>query len=261
MMVRLEVLLLLLATAVAQNCPTKAPTTNGDGFRQRFDDDQDRQYWTPDRFFSEPPGCDSPSDNTRGYYTAHTAPCTFSFHSAEQPSGNNLGFHQTTVCSDENMIGLDSVLEYVKHWKDECVGDFARCYSVERDEEIFLEFVCKKRWNFPDGTTHISVNCQRDKEVKKLAAAKYQDQFRDDLMVDKEMDRQEEMLDKEIRQREIAVLFLLSFMSVVVLLCCYSAHRWFAVPYKQFLESRNHQEVENLLVSDNESSPMDAQVT
>lgn len=242
---------------VAQNCPTKAPSVYDDGSNSWRDDqeEQEDEYWSPNlNRYTEPPGCDSPSDNTRGHYSAHIAPCEFSFHAVTETEDLS-SFHQTTLCSDDNTIGPDSVLDYARHWKDECVGDFARCYSVENDQEIFLDFVCKKSWKFPEGTTHISVNCQRDKEYKKLAAKKYQTQFNNDQTFQKELDNQEELMDKEMRQREIAILIVLSFLSVLVLLCCYSAHRWFAVPYKQFLDSRSLQEEESLVSStDNKSS-------
>lgn len=243
------------AVIVAQDCPTKAPSTyGGSSFGRGDDDERQSMYWSPeDNQFTEIPACESAADNTRGYFNAHIAPCAFSFHSASETEDIST-FHQTTICSDENQIGPDSVLDYATHWKDECVGDFARCYSVENDEDIFLDFVCKKRWKFPEGTTHISVNCKRDKTLKNLAAQKYRAQFQSDQNFQKELDNEEKLMDKEMRQREIAILIVLSFLSVLVLLCCYSAHRWFAVPYKQFLDSRNHQEEASLVSSSGNDS-------
>lgn len=259
-------LLLVLKATAAQNCPTSAPNSSdssagllgGYGLLGRHDDEETR-YWSPENVLfggagTELLGCTSPADNARGYYNAHIAPCAFSFHSvtAAQSEQEDLdpAFHQTTVCSEENTIGSDSFMDYAKHWKDECVGDFARCYSVEEDEDIFLAFVCKKGWQFPSGTTHMSVDCSRDKEMKKVATDNYQHRYDSDKMVQHEEEREDARLDKEIRQREIAALFLLSFLSVSALCCCFAVYRWFALPYMQFLEetrSNKYQESETLV--------------
>jgi len=252
-------LLLLFAIAapiaiVAQDCPTKPPMESWMG--DNDDEEQQDRYWSPEvNLYTEPPGCESPTDNTRGYYNAHIAPCDFSFHSAVTDSSTEdlSGFHQSTICSDDNVIKSNSVVDYVRHWKDECVGDFARCYSVEHDEDIFLEFVCKKRWRFPEGTTHVSVNCKRDKELKALANEKYQSNVATEQIFGG-FGNTEKLMDKEIREREIDILVVLLFFCAMALLCCYSAHRWFAVPYKQFLDNRSQYEEESLVSSGNSSS-------
>jgi hypothetical protein len=72
------------------------------------------------------------------------------------------GFHQSMICSNDDMIGPDSVLDYVKHTGRMNVLGILHVATLwlENDEEIFLEFVCKKRWRFLESTKHISVNCK-----------------------------------------------------------------------------------------------------
>jgi hypothetical protein len=55
--------------------------------------------------------------------------------------------------------------EYVFQWHDECVGDFARCYSVEHHKQLLLDFLCAMDWKIPEETTHVSVNCMEDKTL------------------------------------------------------------------------------------------------
>lgn len=55
--------------------------------------------------------------------------------------------------------------EYVHDWRDECVGDFSRCYSLEHHRHILFDFLCVMDWKIPEETTHVSVNCMEDKDL------------------------------------------------------------------------------------------------
>eukprot|EP00980_Cylindrotheca_fusiformis_P005880 scaffold1233_cov111-Cylindrotheca_fusiformis.AAC.6 len=109
--------------------------------------------------------CISQTSNARGRYTSTLAPCTFQFHKAdESPRELDLiEFHTSNLCSEDN--AFLSIREYLNAWPDECVGDFQRCYSLEHHRHVIWDFLCAKDWQVPDGTTHISVDCSRDKTL------------------------------------------------------------------------------------------------
>mmetsp|Transcript_10367 Transcript_10367/g.21030 ORF Transcript_10367/g.21030 Transcript_10367/m.21030 type:complete len:150 (+) Transcript_10367:258-707(+) len=60
---------------------------------------------------------------------------------------------------------MEPVMDYVRGWPDECVGDYTRCYSVSQISEasIFLPHFCRNQWEIPAAVTHISINCVEDK--------------------------------------------------------------------------------------------------
>ena len=122
------------------------------------------------------PTCNSANSNARGTYNSFLQPCEFKFHvipKSRVGEGSNP-FQLSTACSDRNIfeeshgphhIEKDALLDYVRAWPDECVGDFTRCYSVAKDTEakIFLPHFCLQKWDIPNSVTHISVNCRNDK--------------------------------------------------------------------------------------------------
>lgn len=110
------------------------------------------------------PSCDSATDNARGYYTARYVPCEFIFHTTAIDNRTGL-YTMSTVCTDDNKVENPAVRGYVQNWPDECVGDFARCYSIAEDEQVFVDFICTKQWELPPGATHMSVNCTADKQL------------------------------------------------------------------------------------------------
>lgn len=112
--------------------------------------------------------CKSATVNARGQYSSDHVPCTISFHRVPESEGLTLRPNaMSDVCSDDNeMKGYDWEM-YVSKWPDECVGDFARCYTLPRDERILLKFLCTHRdIEVPNGTTHVQVDCTHDK-IKK----------------------------------------------------------------------------------------------
>lgn len=165
-------LMLLVATTLTDAYELKCPNMRGDTGGRYYDED----LYEHDRYFGDggkyrlPAECKSASDNTRGKYSTALKPCTFSFHkSTDKDDGSS--FRASTVCTDKNKINKDTIQEYVKGWPDECVGFFSRCYSVQRDESIFLNFFCKTKpeWKIPQETTHISVSCIDDAQAKIIA--------------------------------------------------------------------------------------------
>jgi len=121
-----------------------------------------------------PQDCGDPSENPRGKYNADLAPCIFGFHSAPASAKGDAAlspFRLSTACTDDNLVddvsSVNIVKEYVSDWPDDCVGSFRRCYAIPRDEKIYMKFACAKGWTFPEGTTHLSVNCTEDKALKR----------------------------------------------------------------------------------------------
>lgn len=128
------------------------------------------------------PTCHSASSNARGTYNSFFSPCEFQFHVI--PNGkrsSSSSFHLSTGCSSGNVYNADkkqadkeeggdpdeeeTLMDYVRGWPDECVGDYRRCYSVSKDSEamIFLPHFCRNNWEIPEAVTHISVTCKDDK--------------------------------------------------------------------------------------------------
>lgn len=169
--------------------------------------------------------CQSASDNTRGQYSSRALkPCVFSFHSHEGEDGGS-SYRASTVCSEKNKINKDIIQEYIRLWPDECVGDFSRCYSVDRDEDIFRDFFCKTKptWKIPENTTHISVSCVED---KKANIADKENRADDERSWHNEQEKQFLMrIEKEeqhMRHIEMiaAIAFFLSFTACLVIVKC-----------------------------------------
>lgn len=123
--------------------------------------------------------CSSPSVNARGFYTSHLVPCTFQFYQISKNKEEDLKLANalSTVCFDNNTSPMEKVQAseyYIVKWEDECVGDFARCYQVERDEQILLKQICVYGLVIPPGATHVTVDCTKDKleKEKKIAEKK-----------------------------------------------------------------------------------------
>jgi hypothetical protein len=145
------------------DCSNYDQYSGNQGYDNGFDYDENGQVVVG-------PPCESANTNIRGHYVALHFPCSFTFHKSTDPEDEEA-FSTSTLCSNENRLDVSShgtheVLEYVKGWGDQCVGDFARCYSLANDESIYLSFVCQKKWTFPSGATHMSVNCTADKAAK-----------------------------------------------------------------------------------------------
>jgi hypothetical protein len=111
--------------------------------------------------------CKTPSSNAHGTYTSRGT-CTFQFHSILNDTVK--ANYMSSACSDKNVIDGDQngtmddpIRQEVSYWPDACVGDFRRCYMIDRDEHIILPHLCRSKTSVPEGTTHISVDCTADK--------------------------------------------------------------------------------------------------
>jgi hypothetical protein len=123
-------------------------------------------------------------------------------------------------------------------WPDECVGDFARCYSVDRDESIFSRFFCQTKpdWKIPEDTTHISVNCIDDKQEKLLQNRN--NTARGDNYYEREKAAQQEQFIMKVEKEEqhmrhlelIAIVsFALSFSACLIIVKC--SYTWLLRPF------------------------------
>ena len=196
--------------------------------------------WSPasayEMILSKP--CESAHSNARGRYSAHIAPCTFKFHKISSADEKSSPFELSTACSDDNLVGgeessINTVFEYVAGWKDECVGDFRRCYSIPSNEDIFLNFLCQKKWVVPNGTTHISLDCTEDKNIKQEKIDEYQKKQGDH---GESAYYQIEM--KKLREMEAILVVVLVIVLLSSISCCALTRRWFVQPYMQNLKIR-----------------------
>jgi len=163
--------------------------------------------------------CKSASANARGTYTSHLVPCTFRFFQipSEQP-GDLSHLVTSTACFDTSpMQNLPEFNDYIVKWPDECLADFVRCYDLKRDEKILLRYICKNGdLKFPEGATHVSVNCTEDQKEKQ-ERIKSREADRDDdpndpfLKHNKEALKQERDSKREFHMVVLAVVFLFLF--------------------------------------------------
>ncbi|KAL3929760.1 MAG: hypothetical protein SGBAC_012073 [Bacillariaceae sp.] len=121
--------------------------------------------------------CSMQTSNARGRYTSTVSPCTFEFHKTDehQRELDLIRFHTSDLCSSEN--SFLTVHEYVEGFPDECVADFQRCYSLEHHRSVIWDFLCAKAWDIPEGTTHVSVDCRRDRELVMEATTHRRDEM------------------------------------------------------------------------------------
>mmetsp|Transcript_9014 Transcript_9014/g.15048 ORF Transcript_9014/g.15048 Transcript_9014/m.15048 type:complete len:270 (+) Transcript_9014:70-879(+) len=248
MRIHLIILFLLVVppaarVAIAQDCDSFQPQ-GGTGGEEEDTEYMDDNSWYPDP--TRPlPTCDLPFTNARGHYTANLAPCVFTFHAAEADGASTIDdFEAATICGDDNAIGHQA-REYVRRWADECVGDFNRCYSVERDQHVYLGFVCAKKWKFPEGTTHLSVNCTTDKQHKEKLLEKNERNNDENTYFKQEQRTMHEM--------EIAATVMAVLVFLLCICCCYAGHRWFVVPYQQSLTHDRRQERVELMPKEDDN--------
>jgi hypothetical protein len=203
---------------------------NGDGSQGEYDFGDD---YSGDGYKLATP-CDSATDNTRGKYKAKLSPCVFSFHKSDTDNGSD--FKTSTVCSNKNKINDVVIKEYVSNWPDECVADFSRCYSVNRDEEIFRAFFCKKKtWKIPENTTHISVDCTADKAAK---VAVNQNRTRTNGFEDPYFEQQKNMTltkmhkeEEHMHRLELMAIVMFATIFSACLICIKCAYVYLLRPY------------------------------
>jgi hypothetical protein len=200
------------------------------------EDRYNSNQWYPDGSRSKEltTRCKSKTSNARGVYTANLTPCTFKYHAI---AGDNVKeLYLSSACSDSNVVDdyknmkHDPIEDYVVSWPDECVGDFQRCYLVDRDEKILLRHMCKHSLTLPRGTTHVSVDCTADKKKKKEENDKNSDQ--NDSIRDPYLKHQQ----KQSREL-IAVVIGLSIICLLSgCVCLQLAYRYGFKPYLNTLK-------------------------
>jgi hypothetical protein len=242
--------LLLEAGAVAQSC-TKYCDVN---YEQCQGAEANEYSNSLDVTYSGGPypriPCESASINAHGKYTSLLAPCMFTFHTAlnDNVTVSGDGLALSTLCSDNNRVGHVAE-DYVFNWGDECVRDFARCYSLEQDVDIYMPFVCSKKWTLPVGATHISVSCTRDNEMVNeqinISQEASSSLYHSDDNAAKEM-REEDR--KEMHELEIFAIAFSVVVFVLCLCCCFVGHRWFVAPYHSSAARPGHSESIGLVI-------------
>lgn len=219
-----------LLLAVVDSQQQGYPTCENDKSKDYWYESSYESPWYPsnsNKKYRKKP-CQSQHINAFGKYSAHLAPCKIQFHYIV--TDENLNPHQlSTACSDKNLVGGEqetthnTAYEYLRSWKDECVGDFRRCYMIPRDELIFKTFLCSKKWFVPNGTTHISVSCTEDKAEKNLV---------------EETDHYFEKEKKMLKEMQTILVAILVIVLLLFFTCCGLTYCWAVKPYQQNLRLR-----------------------
>jgi hypothetical protein len=211
--------------------------------------------WYPNNGVPMPRACTDPASNPRGYYNANLAPCRLQFHKITD-DGNDSPYELSTACSDDNLVGSSTsaaaaggrgaMFEYVSNWPDECVGDFKRCYSVVKDERIFISEACRHGIVFPDGATHVSLDCSEDKRLKQEATDK---QNPTDASTDPYLLAQQKHLNEEIQEMEKVLFVIVGVILVSCLGCLCAAYALIVKPYQDTIKETRRVEREGLMMS------------
>jgi hypothetical protein len=112
-----------------------------------------------------------------GLYTTFFAPCQVLFYQSSSSSNND-----TVEAAADWGYGCDSMDTFtvpletrpilITDFPDQCVGDEARCYTLE-NKMMSLNKSLHESLLPPEGTTHVMVNCMEDNTAANAAA----DQF------------------------------------------------------------------------------------
>jgi hypothetical protein len=195
--------------------------------------------------------CKSRATNARGHYTSRGL-CYFAFHSigADAVPSNRM----SVACSDDNLEAEsraakdDPVGHPVAAWADACVGDFPRCYKLDRDrdERVVLRLLCAKTLHVPAGATHLSVDCTADKDALKK------------MLKNGELDQEDPYTDPYMRQQMQFYAFVAA-LAVAACACCFLClllfHRFAFVPYLKTLKrTRSDPELAGLTTADSSRS-------
>jgi hypothetical protein len=189
--------------------------------------------------------CKTRTSNAHGTFTS-LGVCNFRFHSI--PDDHPKTNYMSSACSDDNVVEeyrdvKDDLYQHeVTVWPDACVGDFVRCYKVDRDEIVLLRHLCTTGLKLPAGTTHVSVDCTTDKAKQKQ------------MKESGELDREYDGNDPYIRYHRKAQLELFAFVAIMAIVgsffvcaCLVVLHRCAFQPYLKALKrSRSDPELAGL---------------
>jgi len=238
--------------------PEEDPKCRAAGFYSHsFEEDKyELERWQNeyrhDPLFATPSStCKSATVNARGVYTSHLVPCTFQFHHSEIDENDLSPFVMSEACTLPTSIAPhnEPIESYVVRWPDECVADFSRCYILQRDKKILARHMCKYDWKYPEGATHVSVDCTADKKEKKKRIDNPSEQNINDPYM-KQVWQQEERKRHEL----YAVLFAALLLCLCAGFCFFGcAHRHVIQPYFATIKkSRSDPELKRLAEQDTE---------
>jgi hypothetical protein len=212
------------------------------------------EQWYPNNGVPMPRACTDPASNPRGNYNANLAPCRLQFHKISD-DGNDSPYELSTACSDENLIGGSAsagraLFEYVSNWPDECVGDFKRCYSVAKDERIFISEACRHGIVFPEGATHVSLDCSEDKRLKQETIDKQNPTGETDPY----LLAQQKHMNEEIQEMEKVLFLIVGVVLVSCMGCLCAAYALIVKPYQDTIKETRRVEREGLMMSNLDNS-------
>jgi hypothetical protein len=223
--------------------------------------------WSPYNGIAMPRVCTDPASNPRGYYTTNLAPCRLQFHKVSNDDAGAAGdassssYELSTACSNANQVGKmaagSALYEYVSNWPDECVGSFKRCYSVTQNERVFLAEVCRHGLVFPDGTTHVSLDCSDDRTMKQEAMDKMNNNKNNNLdgsggpENDPYLRAQQKRQEDEIHEAEKVIFVIIAVVLVSCLGCMCAAYVLVIIPHQETIRETRRSERDGLMNHDN----------
>jgi hypothetical protein len=225
----------------------EAVSSNGDGNGIYYNDNGQAEYvepWSPyNGVAALPRVCTDPASNPRGFYTSNLAPCRLQFHKiisndVDASSSSSSSYELSTACSKDNQVGKISagsaLYEYVRSWPDECVGSFPRCYSLAKDEHVFIAEACRQGYVFPEGTTHVSLDCTEDRADKQQAMDKVNNNNNNSTAEnDPVLRAQQKHVNDEIHEMEKVIFIIVAVVLVSCLGCIYAAYVLVVQPYQE----------------------------
>ena len=124
--------LVIVESSSVPNCsPVKVTTNSDDVLSSGFNGfGFGGEGWDGSPQTSVTHSCEPSSVNVRGKYSSLILPYAFTFH--KNTGNDDKGpFSTATVCSDDNHVivggGNYQIMDYVKSWGDECMGDYTKC--------------------------------------------------------------------------------------------------------------------------------------
>ena len=206
--------------------------------------------------------CKSASSNARGIYTSHLVPCTFQFFQIPKEQPDDLPFFvMSTACFDTSPMQNQPPFEdYIVRWPDECLTDFVRCYSLKRDEYILLRHMCAKKepFKFPEGATHVSVNCTEDQKEKQEQIKKWEADRKEDNHEDFYLKQHNETLKQHRQSQRELHMVLFGALAICLMACCFGfcfTYRYVVKPYltATLKRSRSDSELSSLKANADDS--------
>ena len=257
-----------------------------------FDQSGNNGYDNEGRYYPEPPyvsdwypggstmpqPCTEATSNPRGRYSSNLAPCIIAFHQLES-KWQRVGsaYSLSDACNEDNIVPPDTIAtqndsnssisdmilppvvrEYIQNWPDECVGDFQRCYEVPVHERYYFNFVCQRAWQFPEGATHMSVNCTADKAAKIVQLEKIN--RGGDLTNDPYLLAQQKRTKEEIHELEIVLFVVLALVLCSCFGCLCATYALVIRPYQESVLTNSSSTERDELMQTSNNDMQEAQI-